>query len=618
MSYNKMVSGRIQQLVLFSFLLLIIFAGRLVQVQAVQAESYTARAQSELMNSSVLLAPRGNITDINGVELARSIAAINVVVDQTMITDPKLTASIVAPILSLKESDLTTLLTGTRRYQIIAKNVAPAIWKDLTATLQSYNDIALKQSGGVAKRIVGFFSERGYIRTYPTGALASTLVGITNDAGDGAGGLEASLNSVLAGTNGKYIYANGAGTIIPGSQQIKIEAKAGTSIRLTIDRDIQWVAQAAIVAAVKSAHAKSGTVIVMDPTTGALIAEASAPTFDPSIKKSISVDSLRNPAVQDVYEPGSTGKIITYSAAIEEGKITPTTVLTIPYSLKRGGRPFKDHEKHATERLTATGALAISSNTGAIQVGETMSNPTLYDYLARYGIGQSTNSHLLGEATGILHPVSAWSQTSAPTIAFGQGYSLTALQATSVFATIANDGVRVTPNIVAGLIDQSGNYSPTKLQSSSRVVSSDTARQIRTMLESVVSANGTAPEAAIPGYRVAGKTGTAMRIDEKCGCYKGYTASFIGFAPADAPKYVVSVTIQDPQGLHWGGSLGGPVFKQVMSFVLQSRHIPPTPTKTVTYPLTETELKKANLAKAQAIAKKLTESLTKNATLVVR
>ncbi len=618
MSYNNMVRGRIQKLVLFSFLLLIIFAGRLVQVQAVQAESYTARAQNELMNSSVLLAPRGNITDINGVELARSIAAINVVVDQTMIADPKLTASVVAPILSMKESDLTTLLTGTRRYQIIAKNVAPAVWKDLTSTLQNYNDVALKARGGVAKRIVGFFSERGYIRTYPTGALASTLVGITNDAGDGAAGLEASLNSVLAGTNGKYIYANGAGTIIPGSQQIKTEAKAGTSIRLTIDRDIQWVAQAAIVAAVKSAHAKSGTVIVMDPTTGALIAEASAPTFDPSIKKSISVDALRNPAVQDVYEPGSTGKIITYSAAIEEGKITPTTVLTIPYSLKRGGKSFKDHEKHATERLTATGALAISSNTGAIQVGETMSNPTLYDYLARYGIGQSTNSHLLGESTGILHPVSAWSRTSAPTIAFGQGYSLTALQATSVFATIANDGVRVTPNIVAGLIDQSGNYSPTKLQSSSRVVSSATAKQIRTMLESVVSANGTAPEAAIPGYRVAGKTGTAMRIDEKCGCYKGYTASFIGFAPADAPKYVVSVTIQDPQGLHWGGSLGGPVFKQVMSFVLQSRHIPPTPTKSVTYPLTESELKKANLAKAQALAKKLASSLTKTTTLVLR
>ncbi|MEI6216355.1 MAG: penicillin-binding protein 2 [Actinomycetes bacterium] len=618
MSYNNMVRGRIQKLVLFSFLLLIIFAGRLVQVQAVQAESYTARAQNELMNSSVLLAPRGNITDINGVELARSIAAINVVVDQTMIADPKLTASVVAPILSMKESDLTTLLTGTRRYQIIAKNVAPAVWKDLTSTLQNYNDVALKARGGVAKRIVGFFSERGYIRTYPTGALASTLVGITNDAGDGAAGLEASLNSVLAGTNGKYIYANGAGTIIPGSQQIKTEAKAGTSIRLTIDRDIQWVAQAAIVAAVKSAHAKSGTVIVMDPTTGALIAEASAPTFDPSIKKSISVDALRNPAVQDVYEPGSTGKIITYSAAIEEGKITPTTVLTIPYSLKRGGKSFKDHEKHATERLTATGALAISSNTGAIQVGETMSNPTLYDYLARYGMGQSTNSHLLGESTGILHPVSAWSRTSAPTIAFGQGYSLTALQATSVFATIANDGVRVTPNIVAGLIDQSGNYSPTKLQSSSRVVSSATAKQIRTMLESVVSANGTAPEAAIPGYRVAGKTGTAMRIDEKCGCYKGYTASFIGFAPADAPKYVVSVTIQDPQGLHWGGSLGGPVFKQVMSFVLQSRHIPPTPTKSVTYPLTESELKKANLAKAQALAKKLASSLTKTTTLVLR
>jgi cell division protein FtsI (penicillin-binding protein 3) len=196
-----------------------------------------------------------------------------------------------------------------------------------------------------------------------------------------------------------------------------------------------------------------------------------------------------------------------------------------------------------------------------------------------------------------LHPVSEWSGTSEPTIAFGQGYSVTALQATSVFATIANDGVRVTPTVVAGTTDSSGNYSPAVGQKSERVVSVDTAQKIRTMLESVVSDNGTAPTAAIPGYRVAGKTGTAMRYNDKCHCYSGYTASFIGFAPADAPKYVVSVTIQDPKGLHWGGSLGGPVFKQVMSFVLQSRHIPPTPPTFKAYPLTEAQLSKVALLK---------------------
>ena len=609
MSHRSLVHNRIRFLLLLSFALLIVFALRLVQVQAVQANSYTARAQNELMSSSVLLAPRGTITDINGIELARSVAAINVVVDQTMISDPASAAAIAAPILHMKAADVATLLSGKRRYQIIAKNITPAAWISLNDALDAYNVAILKTKGGVAKRIVGFFSERGYIRSYPTGALASSLVGIINDAGVGASGIESSMNSVLAGTNGKYIYANGAGTIIPGSQQIQTEAKAGTSIQLTVDRDIQWVAQDAISAAVKSSHAKSGTVIVMDSKTGAILAQASAPNLDPNNRKSITNITMRNPAVQDVYEPGSTGKVITYSAALEEGKITPETVLTVPYALKRGGRTFHDHEKHTTERLTATGALAISSNTGAIQIGEKMSNQTLYDYLAKFGIGQTTNSHLPGESAGILHPISEWSRTSAPTIAFGQGYSVTAMQATSVFATIANDGVRVTPNVVAGLIDSSGNYTPTRMQASERVISSKSASQIRTMLESVVSENGTAPQAAIPGYRVAGKTGTAMRIDEKCGCYKGYTASFIGFAPADSPKYVVSVTIQEPQGIHWGGYLGGPVFKKVMSFVLQSRHVPPTTGGSVMYPLTESALRKAQIAAAAKKAATLTTTL---------
>ena len=609
MAHNNLVRSRIRKLLATSLTVLLVLALRLVQVQAVEAQSYTARAQSELLSSSVLLAPRGTITDINGVELARSIAAFTVIVDQTMIADPAKTAAVAAPILHMKLSELQGLLTGVLRYKIIEKNVTPAVWQELNDQILAYNNSVMKEKGGLAKRIVGFFSERGFIRSYPTGSLASSLVGVTNDAGDGASGLESSMNQTLSGIDGKYVYANGAGTIIPGSQQIRTEAKSGTSIQLTIDRDIQWVAQDAITAAVKSAHAKSGTVIVMDPKTGAILAEASSPNIDPNNKKTITVESLRNPAVQDVYEPGSTGKVMTIAAALEEKKIGPETIFTIPYTLKRGGRTFHDHEKHPTEKLTTTGLLAISSNTGAIQVGEKLSNATLYNYLTNFGIGQNTHSHLPGESSGILHPVDQWSNTSAPTIAFGQGYSVTALQATSVFATIANNGVRVTPNVVAGQIDASGNYSPTPMQPTERVISASTATELRTMLESVVSENGTAPSAAIPGYRVAGKTGTAMRIDETCGCYRGYTASFIGFAPADAPKYVVSVTIQDPQGLHWGGSLGGPVFKKVMSFVLQAKNIAPTPSLTKTYPLTAAEAVAAKKKPAFTLKHPLTSPL---------
>ena len=590
MSHHSLVHKRIQQLFVATLVLFAIIVLQLISVQVVRAGSISAKANHELQNFSVLPAPRGLISDVNGVELARSVAAVTIVVDQTEITDPAKAAEITSPILGMPVTDLQALYTGKLMYKKIVVNATPETWIKVQDALSAYNATVMKERGGLAKRIVGFFSERGYIREYPTGKLASSLIGFTNDAGVGAAGIESSLNKSLAGVNGEYVYENGAGTVIPGSAKIRVDAKAGTAIRLTVDRDIQWVAQDAISAAVKADHAKSGTVIVMDPKTGAILAQASAPTFDPADKKTISLASIRNPAVQDTYEPGSTGKVITYAAALEEKKITPTTVLTIPYTLKVGPDTFRDHEKHATERLTTTGALAISSNTGAIQIGQQLGSQTLYNYLTKFGIGENTGSHLPGESAGILHPVSEWSGSSLPTFSFGQGYSVTALQATSVFATIANDGVRVTPTVVAGTTDSSGNYSPAKDQKSERVVSAATAATIRTMLESVVSADGTAPTAAIPGYRVAGKTGTAMRYSDKCHCYSGYTASFIGFAPADAPKYVVSVTIQDPQGLHWGGSLGGPVFKKVMSFVLQSRHVAPTNALDKAFPLTESAL----------------------------
>lgn len=396
---------------------------------------------------------------------------------------------------------------------------------------------------------------------------------------------------MLAGVNGKYIYANGRGNIIPGSEQVSVEAKSGTSIRLTIDRDVQWVAQNAISQAVASSRAKSGTVIVMDPKTGAILAQASAPTFDPNNSKSITQEKLKNPAVQEVYEPGSTGKVITVAAAMQEGLVSPDTIFTIPYSMKVSDGVFHDHEKHPIQRLTTTGLLAVSSNTGSIQIGQKLGKDTLYDYLRKFGIGESTSSKLPGESVGILHPVKDWSGTSLPTISFGQGYSVTAIQATSVFATIANDGVRVKPSILAGVVDESGKYTPAKANESVQVLSAQTAINLRAMMESVVSKDGTAPTAAIPGYRVAGKTGTAMRYNTSCRCYSGYTASFIGFAPADQPKFVVSVTIQDPQGLHWGGALAGPVFKKVMSFVLQNERIKPTPTANTFFSLTEAALK---------------------------
>ena len=600
MNQQLLVQDRIRKIVAIAIVIFLLFGLRLIEIQAIRANGYVEKVDVELGKTATLLAPRGNIYDINGIELARSISAINIAVDQTVVNDPVAAANIVAPILGMTPTQLLPNITGDRRYVLIAKDVTPAKWNEVYEGIEKYNSNLLKSKDGISKRIGGFVPERSYIRDYPSGLLTASLVGIINDQGAGASGIESSLNNLLAGTNGKYAYANGRGKIIPGSERVSVEAKAGTSIRLTIDRDIQWVAQNAINQAVASARAQSGTVIVMDPKTGAILAQASAPTFDPNNSNSITLGKLRNPAVQDVYEPGSTGKVITVAAAMEEGLITPESVFTIPYKMKVADEYFHDHEKHPTQRLTTTGLLAVSSNTGSIQIGQKLGKDRLYEYLRKFGMGQSTNSKLPGESAGSLLQVKDWSGTSLPTFAFGQGYSLTAMQTTSVFATIANNGVRVSPSILAGVVDESGKYTQAKENASVRVLSEQTSQNMRAMMESVVSKNGTAPSAAIPGYRIAGKTGTANRYNTACGCYSGYTASFVGFAPADAPEFVVSVTIQDPQGMHWGGVLAGPVFKKVMSFVLQSKRVQPTKTDKTIFSLTEAALKSAVSTKAKS------------------
>jgi cell division protein FtsI (penicillin-binding protein 3) len=596
---------RIRGLVLILAVVMFVFGLRLVQVQALQAGDYRQRAVNEMEKVRTLQAPRGDITDINGVPFARSVAATSIVVDQTQVTDPAKVAAFVAPILNMKVQEVQEAVTGTRKWNMVARNAKPATWLKLSDALDQYNSQFKAMS---PDRIIGFFPERSYVREYPSGNLIASLIGFVNHDGVGATGLESSMNSKIKGIDGKYSYANGYKAEIPGSQSEIIPAQSGTSIRLTVDRDIQWVAQKAIADVVKSTRALSGTVIVMDPKTGHILAHATAPTFDPNDTTKVSLVAMRNPSVLDVYEPGSTGKVMTIAAALEEKKINPETVLTIPDRLKRSTKVFKDHEPHPTQRLTTAGILAVSSNTGSIKIGEMMSNDKLYDYLTKFGIGTKTGSGLPGESRGILPKVADWSGTTAPTVAFGQGYSVTAMQATSVFATIANNGIRVSPTVIAGTSDASGNYTPSATRENVQVISPETAAQMRLMMESVVSKNGTAPSAAIPGYRVAGKTGTAQRIDDTCGCYRGYTASFIGFAPADNPAYVISVTIQDPKGMHWGGYLGGPVFKKVMSFVLQSKGIAPTGVVVDPIPLTE----KALLAERKLIADKKAASVKAN------
>ena len=590
--------SRIKILIIGVFMIFLLLALQLVRVQVIQASEYQSKAANEMELTRTTPAPRGEITDINGVAFARSVSAITIVVDQTQITDPARVANFAAPILGLPVEEVQANITGTRRYSIVLKNGRPAQWDLLTKEIYEYNKALTNEQ--LDKRIIGFLPERSFIREYPSGSLISSLVGFVRADGIGATGLESSLNSVITGTDGRYSFANGYGAEIPGSQREIVAAKAGTTVRLTIDRDVQWVAAKAIAEAVKSSRAASGTVIVMDPRTGEIVAHATAPTFDPNNTKNVDLNLMRNPSVQDVYEPGSTGKVMTLAAALEEKTVAPTTVFAVPYKLKRGGSTFKDHDKHPVQQLTTSGILAVSSNTGTIKIGETLSNDKLYSYLNKFGVGVKTGSGLPGESAGLMPKVKDWSGTTAPTVAFGQGYSVTAMQATSVFATIANNGVRVSPTVIAGTQDASGHFTPAANRTTTRVVSEDTARELRLMMESVVSPTGTAPSAAIPGYRVAGKTGTAWRYNDKTGGYSGYTASFIGFAPADAPRYVINVTIQDPHNGYYGGLLGGPVFKKVMTFVLQTKHVAPTGTKVMPVALNQKDLTRMKATQVSA------------------
>lgn len=557
-------------LLIVTGLVLTIFGGRLVQLQAVQGEALASEALDQRLRTQSIPAGRGMILDAGGDALAITMEARNLTADQTLVTDPQAVAEQLGPILGADPAVLAERLTGERRFMYVAKGLTPEAW-DRIAEL----------------RLPGIFSEPTARRVYPAGDLAANVVGFVGGEGTGLGGVEYAYEQELAGTPGEQTFERGpGGRVIPTGANSVTDAMQGTSIRLTIDRDIQYVAQQALAEKVAESRADSGTLVVMDPRTGHILALATVPTFNPGKAASATASNRGNRALTDVFEPGSTSKLMTLAAVINEGKANPYTSITVPSSLTRGDKKFHDASPHGTLQLTLAGVMAKSSNMGTILAAERIGGKKLYKYLKKFGIGEPTGLDFPGESTGFIPKHSDWSPTSFPTIAFGQGLSVNAVQSASVFATIANDGVRVQPSLVDALVLPDGTVSPAPEPEATRVVSVSTAKQVRAMLESVVSEGGTAPMAAIPGYRVGGKTGTAQEYDEKCRCYNGVVASFIGMAPADAPQLVVAVSIMNPRVGRYGGELGGPVFKRVMTYALQARQIPPTGTSAPTLPLT--------------------------------
>ncbi|MFF0888010.1 peptidoglycan D,D-transpeptidase FtsI family protein [Streptomyces sp. NPDC003456] len=586
-------------------LVLTAFVVRLFQVQAVDASTYAAKAEQNRYVGQVLAADRGEITDRSGVALATSEDAYDITADPTMFAPdmlkiddgPEQAAALLAPILGQDQEDLVGKLRPENkalRYVKLASRQTPQVWKQIKDLKSA---LAKKAETDTSARNVlgGVFSVATSKRVYPNGDLAAGILGWVNAEGKPGGGIELQLDKRLAGKDGKIRYAQSGGRLVPtAGGATETPAVPGSDVELTIDRDIQWAAQKAISDQVKESAADRGYVIVQDTRTGQILAMANSPGFDPNDLSDADPAALGNAAVQDAFEPGSTAKVMSMAAVLEEGVATPMTHVVVPNRLHRGDRLFKDDIDHPTWYLTLNGVLAKSSNIGTIlatgQLGTTQarSNQVLYDYLRKFGLGHYTGLGFPGETPGILAPPAKWSTSQQYTIPFGQGVSINAMQAASVYSTIANGGVRVEPTLVRGTKGPDGRYTPAPEPEKTRVVSARTAKTLARMLESVVDdQEGTGTKARIPGYRVAGKTGTANRVDPATGKYHGYTSSFAGFAPADKPRITVYCAIQNAtQGSYFGGQICGPVYKQVMEFALKSLQVPPTGAAPAKLPVT--------------------------------
>ncbi|MEV0875048.1 penicillin-binding protein 2 [Streptomyces sp. NPDC049950] len=577
-------------------LVMLAFVVRLLQVQAVDANAYTAKAEKNRYLEYTIAAERGEITDRSGISLATSVDAHDITADPKLFTPedskapdaPQQAAALLAPILGKDEAELAKKLsTPKSRYTVLARRQTPQVWKQIKDLKSVFAEKAAEdraKGGPGANVLAGVLQEPTTRRVYPNGNLAAGILGFVNAEGKGGGGLEAQLNKKLQGEDGKIRYAQAGGRPVPTAGSTEIPAVAGTDVELTIDRDIQWAAQRAIADQVEKSRADRGYVIVQNTRTGEVLAMANAPGYDPNDLAQSDSAALGNAALQDVYEPGSTSKVMSIAAVLEEGAATPDTHVTVPNRLHRGDRLFRDDVDHPTWYLTLNGVLAKSSNIGTIlatgQLGKTQpeANKVLYSYLRKFGLGSTTGLDYPGESPGIVAKPQDWSTSQQYTIPFGQGLSLNAMQAASVYQTIANGGVRIEPTLVRGTKDAGGRYTASDAPKRTRVVSEKTAGTLAKMLESVVDdREGTGTKAHIQGYRVAGKTGTANRVDPVRGVYKGYTASFAGFAPADDPQVTVYCAIQNPtEGSYFGGQICGPIYKKVMEFALKTLQTPPS------------------------------------------
>ena len=548
--------------------LLAAVAGRLIQIQAVDAQAWAATATDQRVRDVTLAAPRGAILDRNGATLANSVQARAVFADPKLVTDPEATAAALAPLLHRPQAELARKMAkklnsegGHIRFVYLARFLDPEVGQA----------VADRTLAGI-----GLLDEER--RDVPGHDLAANIIGFTGTDGNGLAGIEARYDGVLAGRDGSHTYEVGAnGAQIPGGVDHTVTAAPGHDVQLTIDRDLQYEAQRILNSRMRGVKGFTGTAVVLDAKTGEALAMASYPTFDASNPAASTEASRLDLATGAVVEPGSVHKAITIGAALETGAVTPSTLIPVTPTITKGGVTFHDtHDNGGRRNMTLEGILAQSSNTGAIRVSERLGPQRLYEFQQKFGLGSRTDIGLPGESAGILQPPSNWSGPSYGGVPIGLGVAVTPLQMASAYQAIANDGLRVEPRVVAGTIGDDGHLVPAPAPKTTRVLSPANAAALRQMLEAVPTAEGTAPLAAIPGYRVAGKTGTGKRVlDSRY--LPGNVASFVGMAPADKPRFVIAVFVHAPAGV--GGAVAGPSFHDLMSYALRHFDVPPTGTK---------------------------------------
>jgi cell division protein FtsI (penicillin-binding protein 3) len=552
------VSGRLanRRIRLLLAVFVLVFAAallRAVWLQGVRAQSLSRLAATQHRQSVTVAANRGTIYDSTGVQLAIGEHATTVYADPLQVRDPTAVAPVVARILRLDPKIV---------YEKLADRTHGFVYIERKADPGRAARLARRGIAGL-----GFYPEER--RFYPQRSVAAQVLGYAGVDNHGLSGLELALDKPLAGRSGRETLVRDPFGHVLDSIASRT-AHDGRDVHLTLDHNIQAQAELVLRQTIQKWHANGANAIVLDPHTGAVLAMAVAPTYDANEFPAVPKDLQRNHAITDTYEPGSTFKLVTVASALSTGIVTPGTAFTLPYEIQVADRRIHDAEPRGTETMTVAQILSKSSNVGAITLARLLGKERLLSWISRFGFGHPTGIDYPGESQGIVLPGDKWSGSTIGNVPIGQGIAVTPMQMASAYASIANGGVWTRPHVIRRV-----GRERTRTAIRRRIVSPWIAHELTSMLQNVVL-DGTGTLAQIPGYHVAGKTGTAAKVDPRGGYSSSrYVASFVGFVPASRPRVVVLVTVDEPRGAIWGGVVAAPAFQQIASFDLQYLEAPP-------------------------------------------